>query len=50
MKFVINKILIISLLILSTSVSQASDIFSHTVLTLPDDPRNEASWSRIINT
>jgi hypothetical protein len=32
------------------SISHASDLFSHTVLTLPDDPMTEEPWKKIINT
>lgn len=31
------------------SVSYASDVFSHTILTLPDHPKIENPWSRIIS-
>lgn len=32
-----------------SSTTNTFDVFSHTVLTLPDDPRNEESWSQAIS-
>ncbi len=50
MKLIKNKILLLSLFILSSTAIQASEFVSHTVLNLPDDPRIEEPWSQVINT
>jgi hypothetical protein len=48
MKYFIKKVLI-ACLVIGSSATQATEFFSHTVLDLPDDPRNENSWSQVIN-
>ncbi len=48
MKFLIKKVILVCLLIVSAA-TQATDFFSHTVLDLPDDPRNETAWSQVIS-
>ena len=45
-----KKITLILLMMVTLSTSHASDLFSHTVLTLPDDPMNEEPWKKVINT
>ena len=37
------------LLLATITTVKASDSFSHTVLSLLDDPRIDASWSRVID-
>ena len=44
-----KKVTLVLLMIATLSTSHASDLFSHTVLTLPDDPRTEEPWKMIIN-
>jgi hypothetical protein len=48
MKFLIKKVILVCLLIVSAA-TQATDFFSHTVLDLPDEPRNETAWSQVIS-
>jgi hypothetical protein len=45
-----KKITLLLLMMTTLSISHASDLFSHTVLILPDDPRTEEPWKKIINT
>ena len=47
-KLFANILAVITLMIASVTPSQASDIFSHAVLTLPDDPRINDPWFKII--
>ncbi len=37
-------------MMVTLSTSHASDLFSHTVITLPDDPVTEEPWKKTINT
>lgn len=51
MKFIFNKVIALFTLLMAIMTSaHSSDIFSHTVLTLPDNPRIEEPWSQTITT
>ncbi len=45
-----KKTTLVLLMMVALSTSHASDFFSHTVLTLPDDPMTEEPWKKTINT
>ncbi len=50
MKYLYKKIILITFIIMTVNIANAADeIFSHTVLTLPDNPRNEEPWNQVIN-
>lgn len=49
MNNILCKVLVMSALMLTgLSPSESADVFSHSVLTLPDDPKIEESWVKII--
>ena len=49
MKKILRKVLtVITLMVAGTVPSQSADIFSHAVLLLPDDPRIDEPWFKII--
>ncbi len=50
MKYIPNKAITLFVLMITMSTAYSSDFFSHSVLSLPDDPRIEEPWSKIITT
>ena len=50
MKYICNTVISIFALMITISTAYSSDFFSHTVLSLPDDPRIEEPWSKTITT
>jgi hypothetical protein len=50
MKYISHKAVTLFVLMITMSTAYSSDFFSHTVLSLPDDPRIEEPWSKTITT
>lgn len=48
-KLFLTLLAIVALMMASTMPSQAFDTFSYTVLTLPDDPRIDEPWLKVIH-
>ncbi len=48
MKYFYKKTMMVALMMITMNVVQAGDAFSHTVLLLIDNPKNEEAWSRTI--
>jgi hypothetical protein len=44
-----KKIALVTFMLVTISVTHASDLISHTVILLPDDPQNEETWTQTIN-
>lgn len=47
--FLKKTCLLVALLFVTITAANARDAYSHLVLVLPDEPRNEQSWTRVIN-